>query len=219
MNLDNPKGTESRVSNDSKIRRTFLKHATAGAVIASIPGRSAWAGLAGSIVASGHGSDWNGGGCIKLHSHGWWKRTSKWSQVATDTTFASVFGSEPFATGGVYTRQDGDQSSFTLLEAILGNGGGGSGPLSQSIHSSGTYKIGGPGNVNTQMAMMYLNAAHGDIFGNTDVIYPIIGAPPRPFATLSAFGLYLGGSVTPLNAASIGQELDDIMQANSGSCI
>jgi hypothetical protein len=61
MSLDNPNGIESSVSKNTKQRRTFLIRATAGAAIASIPGRSAWAGIAGSIVASGHGSDFNQG--------------------------------------------------------------------------------------------------------------------------------------------------------------
>jgi hypothetical protein len=66
MSLDNPKGIESSVSKNTKQRRTFLKRTAAGAVIASIPGRSAWAGIAGSIVASGHGSDFNSGAATML---------------------------------------------------------------------------------------------------------------------------------------------------------
>jgi hypothetical protein len=61
MHVENQKGNESQVSKDSVVRRTFLKRATAGVVVASIPGRSARAGIAGSIVASGHGSDFNQG--------------------------------------------------------------------------------------------------------------------------------------------------------------
>jgi hypothetical protein len=61
VNQDNSNGTQPTVSNNSKVRRTFLKRASAGVVIASIPGRSAWAGISGSIVASGHGSDFNQG--------------------------------------------------------------------------------------------------------------------------------------------------------------
>lgn len=57
MSLNNPNGIESSVSKNTKQRRIFLKRATAGAVIASIPGRSAWANMTGSIVASGHGSN------------------------------------------------------------------------------------------------------------------------------------------------------------------
>jgi hypothetical protein len=82
MSLGNPNGIESSVSKNSKQRRTFLKIASAGAAIASIPGHSAWAGIAGSIVASGHGSDWNGGNCIILRSHGCWKRTINWAEVS-----------------------------------------------------------------------------------------------------------------------------------------
>ena len=63
MKIENSKGTAPFVSKNTKseVRRTFLKRVTAGVVIASIPGRSAWAGIAGSIVASGHGSDFNQG--------------------------------------------------------------------------------------------------------------------------------------------------------------
>ena len=68
MIVEKPKGTESPVSVDSKsdVRRKFLKRATAGAVIASIPGRSAWAAITGSIAASGTGSDFNSGICTQL---------------------------------------------------------------------------------------------------------------------------------------------------------
>jgi hypothetical protein len=34
-----------------------------------------------------------------------------------------------------------------------------------SVHNNGQYKIGGPGNVNTQMAMMHLNAAQVESVG------------------------------------------------------
>ena len=61
VNQHNLNETGSTVSNTSKKRRTFLKRASAGVVIASIPGRSAWAGISGSIVASGHGSDFEQG--------------------------------------------------------------------------------------------------------------------------------------------------------------
>jgi hypothetical protein len=63
MKIENSKGTAPFVSKNTKseVRRKFLKRVTAGVVIASIPGRSAWTGIAGSIVASGHGSDFNQG--------------------------------------------------------------------------------------------------------------------------------------------------------------
>jgi hypothetical protein len=42
MNLDNPKGAEPTVSAKTKVRRTFLKRATAGAVLTSLPTHSVW---------------------------------------------------------------------------------------------------------------------------------------------------------------------------------
>jgi hypothetical protein len=47
MSPNNPNEIESSVSKNTKQRRIFLKRATAGAVIASIPGRSAWANMTG----------------------------------------------------------------------------------------------------------------------------------------------------------------------------
>jgi hypothetical protein len=50
MNIENPKGTESSVSKNTKsdVRRTFLKRASASAVIASLPLKATWAGGAGT---------------------------------------------------------------------------------------------------------------------------------------------------------------------------
>lgn len=42
MNLDNPNGTEPTVSAKTKVRRTFLKRASAGAVLTSLPAHSVW---------------------------------------------------------------------------------------------------------------------------------------------------------------------------------
>jgi len=65
MNLHNVNVNENAVKSSvykhTKQRRTFIKRVTAVGIIASIPGRSAWAAMSGSIVASGHGSDFNQG--------------------------------------------------------------------------------------------------------------------------------------------------------------
>lgn len=69
MSLDNPNGIESSVSKNTKIRRTFLKRASAGVIVASIPAKSVWAnGITNSIIASGHGSDFANGREIELLS-------------------------------------------------------------------------------------------------------------------------------------------------------
>jgi hypothetical protein len=71
MKIEHPKGTESSVSKNTKsnMRRTFLKRASATAVVGAIPAKSVWAtGITNSIVASGHGSDFADGRDIKLLS-------------------------------------------------------------------------------------------------------------------------------------------------------
>lgn len=45
MNIDNPKGTEPSASDKVKVRRTFLKRASAGAVLTSLPAHSVWGGV------------------------------------------------------------------------------------------------------------------------------------------------------------------------------
>jgi hypothetical protein len=101
MSLDNPNGIESLVSKNTKQRRIFLKRATAGAVIASIPGRSAWAGINGSIVASGNASDFNQGYETKLkNEHGFDYNQYKHLE------FKHVFGKNPYNGRGNYRRKD-----------------------------------------------------------------------------------------------------------------
>lgn len=69
MSLDNPNGIESSVSKNKNKRRTFLKRASATAVVGAIPAKSVWAtGVTNSIVASGHGSDFANGRDMKLLS-------------------------------------------------------------------------------------------------------------------------------------------------------
>ncbi|MBL4632098.1 MAG: hypothetical protein JKY14_13460 [Paraglaciecola sp.] len=187
MSLDDQNGIEPSVSKNSTQRRTFLKRASAGAVIASIPGRSAWAGLAGSIVASGHGSDMNQGVCTQLLSHGFWKNnTGDWA-VATSTTFLTAFGGEPIDPTDTTTGK-------TLLD-VLNNGG------------NGPSGLGGPGNVNCHMAAMYLTAAHFSVnpVGNSlGIYYPAV----QQHGTLADYGSYLYSEAL-LDPSGVGLLLKD----------
>jgi hypothetical protein len=172
MSLEDPKKTEPTVSDNAKIRRKFLKRASAGTLIAAIPGRTAWAGLLNSIVASGHGSDFSDGVCLQLYSPGYWKhpfapQNHYWGPVSTNITFNAAFGGLPIGTGLAV------DSNTTLLE-VLNNPGG--------------SKLGGPSNVNFFLACFYLNAAnHGDARG---IQFPVIGAG-QPFSTLQLYADYL----------------------------
>ena len=198
MSLDNPNGIESSVSKNTKQRRTFLKRASAGAVIASIPGRSAWAGIAGSIVASGHGSDFQQGVCTQLLSHGFWKNnTGDWA-VSPATTFLAAFGGEPIAPQDTATGK-------TLLQVLNNTGGGPSG-------------LGGPGNVNCHMAAMYLTAAHfsaNPVANSLGIYYPAV----QQHGSLAAYGSYLYSEAL-LDPSGVGALLGDtIVTYHVGSSI
>jgi len=86
---------------NTTVRRTFLKRATAGALIASIPSRSAWAGIAGSIVASGHSSDFQQGKCTKLQGRSYFENGNNGSY-----SFHTEFGSLPFDRTGAQRSSD-----------------------------------------------------------------------------------------------------------------
>jgi hypothetical protein len=171
MNLDEQQKIESSVINETKMRRTFLKRATAGAVIASIPGRSAWAGMAGSIVASGHGSDFDQGTCTQLLSHGYWKNHKSDWPISIYTTFKDVFGGEPISPANHDTGQ-------TLLRVL---------------QKSGKKKgvgLGGPSSVNTHIAAMYLTAAHfaaNPSNNSLGIYYPVV----QQHGSLGAYATYL----------------------------
>lgn len=179
MSLENPKGIESSVSKNSKQRRTFLKRATAGAVIASIPGRSAWANIQGSIIASGHGSDMNDGLATALLSQGYWKKHS-FGNVSGSETFEGAFGS---STRAFKVKNNGSAGKFnsdnTLINILNGRKPNG--------EKSNKWK--GPNDVNVQMIAMYLNAANHN--GSEGVYYPVVDN----HGTLAKFGIWLYNSV------------------------
>jgi hypothetical protein len=97
MSLENPNGIESSVSKNTKLRRTFLKRASATAVVGAIPAKSVWAnGITNSIVASGHGSDFAHGVPIELLSPcSILAVLSENSNAGLDLNFSQVFGEGP----------------------------------------------------------------------------------------------------------------------------
>lgn len=184
MNIDNPKGTEPSVSAQTKVRRTFLKRATAGAVIASIPAKSVWAnGITSSIVASGHGSDWNGGNSIALLSHGIWKQRldpdvtngNNGTHSGDNVSFADVFHGNPIE-DGVGGTFGSDNTLFNVLWGCDPDG-----------TRNNEWK--GPGTVNCQIVAMYLNAKY---HGTLGLDYPVVNTTTgRPFASLDDYATKL----------------------------
>lgn len=177
--------TSAQVTNSGKSRRQFLTKATAGLVIASLPARSVWAsggGVAQSIVASGHGSDFSGGDPIELLSPGYWCNHEKQFHKLN---FYNVFGGKAFSKYGSPSLK----SSLTFGDILVG---------------SSTNK--GAGNCNFHMVGMYLNAINHGKFG---INYPVVGFG-QPFATASLFAKYLYNKAL-LNPHALGSELSSII--------
>lgn len=145
MSLTEDKQNNSNVEGNGGVRRTFLKRASAGAVIASIPGRSAWAGIAGSIVASGHGSDFNQGASTKLLGKDGFNANNY-----STTSFESIFGGKPFRNNG--------------------NVRGGNLTFKQILNSNNSNEK-GKNDVNVGLVLMYLNAVNHDGF---TIVYPVL---------------------------------------------
>ena len=172
----------------SHSRRSFLTKASVGIVIASMPAKSVWAsggGVAQSIVASGHGSDFADGDCIKLRSPGYWMNNNK--QFHT-LNFATVFG------GPAFPRKSG--------QAFLAN----TVTFGQILT---TNALRGMSNVNFHMVAMYLNALNSGLYG---VDYPIVGSD-KPFKTQADFARYLYLKASQIGgAAKLGMELSAIIR-------
>lgn len=176
--------TPAQVTNSGKSRRQFLTKATAGLVIASLPARSVWAsggGVAQSIVASGHGSDFSGGDPIELLSPGYWMNHE---MQYHKLVFSKIFGGRAFTKNG---------AASLPLTVTFGQ-----------ILMYSSYK--GAGNCNFHMVGMYLNAINHGKFG---INYPIIGFG-QPFATSSLFAKYLYSKAL-LNPYALGSELSSII--------
>jgi hypothetical protein len=125
MSLENPNGIESSVSKNTKLRRTFLKRASATAVVGAIPAKSVWAnGITNSIVASGHGSDFAHGVPIELLSPcSILAVLSENSNAGLDLNFSQVFGEGPDQTFSEILSCHcdcpvPDEPTTTLLNAI-----------------------------------------------------------------------------------------------------
>ncbi|OZG73416.1 hypothetical protein BTA51_10330 [Hahella sp. CCB-MM4] len=186
-------------------RRQFLQRASAGAVLATIPTKSVWAGGGGitqSIVASGHGSDWADGITIQLRSPGYWK--NHFPSNEKNLSFKSVFGCEPLSENnfsGFCKIKSNDNYYFDLtLFDIAKDAEGDSGAVvdNSSTDLDGSqnpdflktkdgdnyFDLSGPHNVNRYMVCMYMNALY---HGTRGIYYPITNV----FGTVDAFAQYL----------------------------
>jgi hypothetical protein len=174
--IDKPEETDSPdLKNiNTTVRRTFLKRTTAVALIAFIPGRSAWAGIAGSIVASGHGSDFNQGKSTVLQNQRYFKHIA---DDYKDLTFYEVFGEYPFKDNGSIRNNDLKFSS---------------------ILKTRKKDERGEGFINVALVVMYLNAIEHNQHG---IYYPVLD---QYDGNAIAFAQYLYDSTVdnPRQAAS-----------------
>lgn len=161
MGIDKPEETALPVPKNinTTVRRTFLKRATAGALIASVPGRSAWAVIGDSIVASGHSSDFQQGKCTKLQGRSYFENGNNGSY-----SFDAVFGSLPFDRTGA--PRSSDVTFSQICGAVL--------TLDAHKHTlSDTEKndlkdIFGVSRINLLLFIFYFNAKYNDSDGNIE---------------------------------------------------
>ena len=181
-------------------RRKFIQKASAGILVASIPAQSVWAtsGLSGSIVASGAGSKLGEIPSISLQSPGRFKNRSEYS-AERQRLFSDVFGThaKPISHNGFFDDK--------TLGQILNSPG------------SNSNKLGGPNNVNFMMVGMYFNAldsAYSDVpHPFSGVYYPVVGAPPRYFASAEEFAAHLY-NLAVTNPSAVGHELGLLIDQN-----
>jgi len=179
-------GHDQKEQDNTKLnRRKFLTRAGAGLVIASLPAKSVWAsehcGVANSICASGHGSDFANGATMALLSPGYFHKESNLGSLAS-LDFQEMFG------GPLFTNA-ANKSTATFLY-ILNNAGGGGEVKSNS------GKVGGSSNVNRFMVNLVANAYYD---GMKNIHYPILpsrrlnppGIPTIEELKTFARGLYL----------------------------
>lgn len=214
MSQHGPQNLNEVSTDKTKNRRKFIKKGGAGLLLASLPVASVWGQdslIAGSIIASGNGSDFSGGKQIKLVSPGYWKNhANDWRAYSSTDSFASMFGGAPL---GVLKKAG---SNLTISEASETS-------LIKILHNPGTGKngLGGPGNVNCFMICIVLCAAnHGRFVSGQQINFPVIkgsisyGQVNRGlFNTLSDFARYLYGKGLT-NASGLGAELSDLVDKN-----
>jgi hypothetical protein len=181
-------GHDQKEQDTSKLnRRKFLTRAGTGLVIASLPATSVWAssnGLAGSIIASGHGSDFARGFKMKFESPGYFMNTET---AMNNQQFESVFGGPLI---DAYQMNHPNRMTATLGD-VLNNPGSSFGKESDRKGKKGSDgKLGGTSNINFLLVGMYLNAVFSGDEPTDRIYYPIAG-PGRPFADPGVFAKHI----------------------------
>ncbi|WP_395344598.1 hypothetical protein PN836_007490 [Ningiella sp. W23] len=155
MEQDNSKdqiNAKATIAESKNGRRKFLRSATAGALIASIPAKSVWAtgGLTNSIVASGHGSDMAGNQSLHLQGPDYWAHALERHEKLM--RFKDIFGR------GAYNVSREKRNKVTVGEILTRN-------------EDGIYEFGGENEINVYLLSTYFNALH---HGRSGVVFPVV---------------------------------------------
>lgn len=193
---ENQEMSTNNQTDPTSSRRKFLRKASAGALIATIPAKSVWAtGLTNSVVASGNGSDMAGGNGLVLKSHDdFYGSRSMIPSDILNQKFAAVFNVHPV------TNEGGQHPEELTLGDIL-------------TKANNAYVHPGYNDFNLMMVSTYLNAYTHDT--SMGVNFPVVGYG-KSFANIQDFGRALGTmatgstmsvSITTTGAYDFAQEL------------
>jgi len=172
----------------TKTRRSFLKKATIGATIASIPAHSVWAGRLISGNMSGNVSGWSECEDLAIFSHGRYRTSNKHHTEVSSyliLTWKSVFG----LTRAPFNDKETSPDENNNLQHFIDLNG-----------------------VNAQLATMYINAARstdGGPNGDGVVYWPVV--TNGTFSSAEAYAEYLWDQADQYGASQINNELGDII--------
>ena len=177
-------------------RRKFLVKASAGTLIATLPAKTVWANvITNSMVASGHGSDFNAGVTVQLQGPNFWCAEQSRLGTVLNDRFVSIFGGAAINNAGLF------DSHLTLRQVLC----------DKTTHPSGseTFTYDGPSGINRLLISTYLSAKFTDN-GMFPVDYPVVGLNHRPFRTFPLFAHRLYGLAAG-NANQFASELHTLI--------
>lgn len=160
MSLDNQPKTEVKIDSSVNVRRKFIKRASAGVVISSLPAKSVWGACNASGISGGSQSTdscelpvLSGG-----RSPGFWQRfTEYFNGNFSDSSFTSVFTAYASASESVIDVAKCDMTSYLSATTVVLSDGSGSIPYAELNLYDALGANGGIWN----LAAVYLNAKFG----------------------------------------------------------
>ncbi|MCC5853628.1 MAG: hypothetical protein JJU30_12365, partial [Alkalimonas sp.] len=151
-------------------------------------------GIAQSIVASGHGSDFANGQCLHLKSSGFFGNNGNGAQSQSfpenNLRFIDIFPGTPFDLPPMPSKAVSD---ITMSDVLQVNG-----------EFIGSTKI------NRFMAAVYMNAVYHGQYG---IYFPILGSSPT-LQTANDLANYLWNLANENNTAVLSKEFESLVNNN-----